>query len=303
MGRGALLTTAEGTQSAAFGAQDWGLLLTVSLIWGGSFFFIAYALESFPPALVGLLRLSLGFTVLSLLPRARAVKFERADWSRVALLGVTWLAGPFLLFPIAEQWISSAVAGMLNGGIPVFAATIAAGMLRRVPTLRQIAGILIGALGIVLISLPSLTGGSQTALGVGLIMLAVLGYALSSNISVPLIQKYGSFATQWRVQGAAVLFSLPYAVTQIHRVHHVSFRSAGSVVMLGVFGTGLALVLAGRLFARVGVTRGTIFNYLVPVVAILLGVLVRHDPFKPLHAVGIGLVLAGAWIIRQATNH
>jgi drug/metabolite transporter (DMT)-like permease len=302
MGRKGLLTTAEGTQQAAFGLEDWGLVLTVSLIWGGSFFFIAYALESFPPAIIGLLRLALGFTVLTFVPGARSVSFDRADRGRVALLGVTWLAGPFLLFPIAEQWISSAVAGMLNGGIPVFAATIAAGMLRRVPTPRQIVGILIGALGIVFISLPSLTGGSRTALGVGLVMLAVLGYALSSNISVPLIQKYGSLATQWRVQGAAVAFSLPYALTQVGKVHNISFTSVGSVVMLGVFGTGLALVLAGRLFARVGVTRGTIFNYLVPVVAILLGVLIRHDPFKPLHAVGIVLVLIGAWTISQATN-
>jgi drug/metabolite transporter (DMT)-like permease len=267
---------------------------------GSWHFFIANALDSFPPPVISLIRLTLGFLALSCFPAARSAKFERHDLKRAAVLGVVWLAGPFLLFPIAEQWISSAVAGMLNGGIPVIAAVISAVMLSRSPGRRQIIGISIGAVGIVMISLPSLQGSSKTALGVGLVLLAVLGYGVASNIALPLTQRYGSLATQWRVQGFAVLWSLPFGLARMGRVHDLTFKTVGSMLILGLFGTGIALVLAGRLMARVGVTRGTIFNYLVPVVAIILGVVFRNDDFVWQHAVGIALVLSGAFVLSRA---
>jgi drug/metabolite transporter (DMT)-like permease len=294
-----MLTTAEGQTSSAFGPREWGLVSVISLIWGGSFVFIANALDSFPPPVISLIRLTLGFLALSCVPAARSATFDRHDMQRAAMLGLVWLALPFLLFPLAEQWISSAVAGMLNGGIPVIAAIISAGMLRRSPGTRQIVGIAIGAVGIVLISLPSLSGGSKTALGVVLVLVAVLGYGVASNLAVPLTQRYGSLATQWRVQGFAVLWSLPFGLSRASRVHDPTFKSVGSVLVLGVFGTGIALVLAGRLMARVGVTRGTIFNYIVPVVAIVLGVVFRGDEFKLLHGVGIALVLMGAFVVSR----
>ena len=297
MSRRSLLTTAEGTTQQAFGPSEWGLVAGISLIWGGSFVFIANGLESFPPPVIGLLRLVLGFTALSFVPATRAVTFEAADRRRAALLGLVWMALPFLLFPIAEQWIASSVAGMLNGGIPVVAAGVAAILLRRAPGTTQIIGI--GAVGIVLISLPSLAGGSRTALGVALVLVAVLCYGVSSNVAVPLTQKYGSIATQWRIQGAAVVWSLPYALSRVGEIHDVTVKSAGSVFVLGLFGTGFAMVLAGKLMARVGVTRGTIFNYIVPVVAIVLGVVFRDDVMEPLHLAGIALVLVGAWVVTR----
>lgn len=300
LGASSLLTTAEGETHGAFGPTEWGLVVSISMIWGGSFLFIANGLESFPPPVISLFRLSLGFLALSCMPAARAGSFRRHDLVRAALLGLIWLALPFLLFPIAEQWVSSAVAGMLNGGIPVIAAVISAVMLRRSPGRRQIIGILIGALGIVFIGLPSLSAGSRTALGVALVLLAVLCYGVSSNLAVPLTQGYGSLATQWRVQGFAVLWSLPFGLARIGDVHDVSAKSVGSVMVLGLMGTGVALVLAGRLMGRVGVTRGTVFNYLVPVVAMILGVVFRNDSLEPLHLVGIALVLSGAFVVSRA---
>jgi drug/metabolite transporter (DMT)-like permease len=294
-----MLTTAEGETASAFGPREWALVSVISLIWGGSFVFIANALDSFPPPVISLIRLTLGFLALSCFPAARNATFERHDMQRAAMLGLVWLALPFLLFPLAEQWISSAVAGMLNGGIPVIAAIISAGMLRRSPGTRQIVGIAIGAVGIVFISLPSLSGGSKTALGVALVLVGVLCYGVASNLAMPLTQRYGSLATQWRVQGFAVLWSLPFGLTRVSRVHDLTFKSVGSVLVLGVFGTGIALVLAGRLMARVGVTRGTIFNYIVPVVAIVLGVVFRGDEFKLLHGIGIALVLVGAFVLSR----
>ena len=88
---------------------EWSVLLSLSLIWGGSFLFMAIGLESFEPGLVTLLRV--GFGALTLLfipaPASRCL----AAMPRIALLGVTWMAFPLTMFPIAQQWIDSSVPG------------------------------------------------------------------------------------------------------------------------------------------------------------------------------------------------
>ena len=95
--------------------------MSVSGIWGASFLFIDIGLDAMPPGLITLLRVGLGAAALALVPRQR-VTYGRSDLRRIVLLSVVWVAIPFTLFPIAEQHVSSSVAGLLNGGTPIFAA-------------------------------------------------------------------------------------------------------------------------------------------------------------------------------------
>jgi drug/metabolite transporter (DMT)-like permease len=139
-----LLTTSHGTNREAFSAGDWGLFLSLALIWGGSFLFMAIGLDSFHPGLVTLIRVAFGASFLALIPRTRSVKIEREDWGRIVTLATVWVAIPFTLFPIAQQWIDSAVAGMLNGATPIFTALLATFLLRSLPGPMQIAGLMIG---------------------------------------------------------------------------------------------------------------------------------------------------------------
>ena len=69
-----------------------------------------------------------------------------------------------------------------------------------------------------------------------------------------------------------------------------------SLAAVGVFGTGVAFVLMGRLVGRVGATRASIVGYLIPVVALLLGVLLRDDEVAPVALAGVALVVAGAYL-------
>ena len=73
-----------------------------------------------------------------------------------------------------------------------------------------------------------------------------------------------------------------------------------SMLALGVLGTGLAFVMAGRIFARVGPTRGAIFTYLIPIVSIVLGAAIRNDRIQAVHLVGVALVLVGAFVSSRA---
>lgn len=291
--RGSTLTS-HGTSQDAFGVADWSLLAGIAVIWGSSFLFMAVGLEAFEPGVVTLARVGLGMAALALVPRARR-PIERVDVPRVAALGLLWIAIPLTLFPIAQQWIDSSVAGMINGAVPITTAAWASLLLGTLPGRRQLAGIAIGFAGVVLIFLPELHDSSATALGAGLVAFAIVLYGLSANMAVPLQQKYGALPVLLRAQLWAMTIVGPVGLAQI-RGSGWAWNSALAMIPLGVLGTGLAFFLMTTLVGRVGGTRGSIAIYFVPIVAITLGVVVRGEVVEPIALVGAVLVLVGAWV-------
>jgi drug/metabolite transporter (DMT)-like permease len=296
---GRLPATAEGTSSAPFTPLDWGLVALASIIWGASFLLIAEGLEAMEPGVVAWLRIAFGFAVLAAVPAARRARIDRADLPRIVLLAAVWLAIPMTLFPVAEQWVSSSVAGMLNGALPLFSAPISAFFLRRAPGRNQLLGIAVGFVGVVLISLPSMQGGSKTALGATLVIMAMVSYGFAGNLMVPLQQRYGAIGVIWRVQMVALVLTLPYAFVGVGD-STIEWKPMGAVFMLGALGTGVAFVAAGTLMGRVGATRGSIIAYLIPVVALILGVLLRDEHVEVIAVGGLGLVLVGAYLTSRA---
>ncbi len=136
--------------------MGWLLVVVPGVIWGASFLFIAEGLQAVAPMGVTFVRIAVGFVTLSLVPSARR-PIVRADRLKTALLGILWLAFPLSMFPLAEQHVSSALAGMLNGATPLFAALVASVLARRAPSRRVAAGLAIGFAGAALIALPSLS--------------------------------------------------------------------------------------------------------------------------------------------------
>lgn len=292
--------SAEGTHAGALRPIDWGLLFSSGLIWGASFLLIAEGLESFEPGVVTFARIACGFLTLALVRTSR-VKVDRADWLRIAAVGVAWLAFPMTLFPIAQQHISSSLAGMLSGAIPVFVALIASIALRRAPGRWQLVGIATGVIGLVLIGVPSLTEDSSTALGVVLIVTAVVSYGVAINLCVPLTQRYGSLPVLWRSQAVALVLTAPFAVSGLGDSSW-STSSFIACVVLGVFGTAIAFVLMTTLAARVGPTRASALTYVEASAALALGVVIRGDNVAAIEVVGCATVLAGAWFTGRAEH-
>lgn len=288
-----LLTTAHGTNREAFSARDWALFLSLVLIWGSSFLFMDIGLDHFHPGLVTLLRVGFGAATVALVPRARNTKVRAEDWPRIAVLGLIWIALPLTFFPLAQQWINSAVAGMLNGAMPVFTAAVAIVLLRELPGSRQALGLLIGFVGIGAVSLPSAEGGGTTAIGVALVLGATICYAFATNIVTPLQQRYGSLPVLARVQWVAAGLVLPFGLFGLHD-SEFAWTSLAATMAVGVLGTGLAFVLMGTLTGSVGATRASFITYLIPVVALFLGIVFRGDTVSPVAVAGIVLVIAGA---------
>ncbi len=287
-----LVSTSRGSNDQAFGASEWALLAVPAFIWGASFYFIAVALESFPPQIVTLGRIAFGFAALSVMARVR-VPIDVGDRSRFLLLGVLWMAFPFAMFSFSEQWIDSAVAGMLNAGTPIFAMLVGSLLLKSMPRWVQLAGVALGTIGIGLISWPSLGEGSVSALGVVMVIAANVSYGVALNLAVPLQQKYGGLPTIWRTQMVALAI---WIVPGLWAIPDVDFAWGPmvSLIALGVLGTGVAFVLAATLAGRVGGPRASILTYFMPIVSIALGVLFLDEVITGWELVGAATLLAGA---------
>lgn len=290
-----LITTSHGTNQDAFTPTDWAMFGSLGLIWGSSFLLMAIGLDSFHPGLVALLRVLAASAFLYTIPRIRRSRIDREDRGRVVLIGFTWVALPFTMFPIAQQWIASGVAGLINGTTPIFAAIVASILLRNLPGRMQRFGLMLGLAGVVLIAFPSLTAGSNEAIGILLALVAAASYGVSINISVPLVQKYGSLPVMSRVIWAAIPMVLPYGIYGLTQ-SGFSVPSFLATAAVGVFGTGIAFLLAGRIAASVGATRSSFIAYVIPVVALILGIVFRDEVINPLAIAGIGLVLLGAFL-------
>jgi len=294
-------STAAASTPAHTSLADWVRWAIPGVIWGTSFFFIAEALEAFPAGLVTPMRIAFGFATVSLVPAARRVHIERSDRWRIALLGAIWMAIPLSLFPFAEERVSSSVTGMLNGATPIFVTIVAASLARRVPHRQQIVGLLVGLAGVVVIALPAWGEGDNSWAGIALIFVALLVYGFALNVAVPLQQRYGSLPVLWRAQAVALVLVTPMGAANLGDVQF-TWPAMFAVVALGVLGTALAYVMMTDNAGRIGSSRASASVYLIPVVALLLGALVRHEHVEALSIVGSGVTLVGAWLAgRQHT--
>jgi drug/metabolite transporter (DMT)-like permease len=277
------------------------LLVLPGVIWGASFLFIAEGLEALGPNGVTFVRILVGFLTLSMIPAARG-PLARSDRAATAALGVLWLAFPLSMFPFAEQHVSSALTGMLNGATALFAAAVASILARRMPSRMILVGLAVGLLGAVLIALPGIAdggGSGHQAWGILLIVAALISYGVAVNLARPLQQRNGALPVIWRALGVAVLLTAPLGVPDVVNAHWTP-RAVAALLTLGAFGTAVAHVLTATAAGRMGATAASATAFLIPVVALALGVGVRHEQVAWLSIVGAAVCLAGAWMIRRA---
>ena len=282
--------------TAVLAAGLCALVVVPGMIWGASFLFIAEGLEAVAPNGVTFTRIAIGFLTLSLFPSARQ-PVARADWAGTAALGVLWLAFPLSMFPFAEQYVSSALTGMLNGATPLFVAAVASLIAHQLPERGIVAGLVVGFGGAVIMALPAL-GGSSSAFGVGLIVAALVSYGIALNIARPLQQRNGAIPVVWRALGVALILTAPLGLPELVKGEW-TLRPALAMLALGAGGTAIATILAATAAGRMGATTASATAFLIPVVALILGVVVRHEHVSTLSLLGAAVCLSGALIIRN----
>lgn len=292
--------TNVGSHTDAYGPTEWGLTLTIGVIWGSAFLWIAMGVDHLAPGVVAFARVLLGAAALALFARARK-RIDRGDWPRIAAVAVLGNAGPALLYAIAETSLDSAVAGMVTAGVPILSLVVAGLLLGHLPGKAQVVGITVGFLGIFMMTWPSLVGSAADPFGVGLVFLATIGYAISGNLLVPLQQRYGGpTVTMWALVISSFVL-LPLAVVSVDESEFTA-SAVIAVVILGVVGTGIVRALSTTLAGRVGAPRMSTTTYLIPIVAIVLGVVFRHEVVAPIAISGVAVVLVGAYVATRAVR-
>lgn len=280
---------------------DLARLAVPGLIWGTSFYFIAEGLAAFPAFMITPMRIAFGFATLACVPAAR-VRLPRAAWPRLFLLGLIWMAVPLTMFPFAEERVASSVAGMLNGAIPLFVATVATLVYKRRPSRAQVYGLAVGFGGVVLIALPTLDDGSSSVLGVGLIFVALACYGFALDLAAPLQREFGALPVLWNTQLVALVLTAPFGIAEIGD-SEFAWKPFAMIAALGVFGTALAYVAMAANAGRFGSTRASVTTYLIPVVSLALGAVILDETVEIVSVIGCVVTLWGAYLAgRSAAN-
>lgn len=262
---------------------------------------MAEGLRSIGPGGVAFVRICVGFATLAMFPQARK-PVARADWGSVAWLGLLWFAFPLSMFPYAEQRVTSALTGMLNGANPLFATLVASWISRRAPSRGVAAGLVVGLAGTIFMAIPAISEGHSSAIGVAMILAALVSYGFALSIARSRQQQYGAVPVIWRAQGLAMIMTAPLGIPDLMKAHW-SLPPLLCLLALGAFGTAIANVILASAAGRFGAARASGTAFLIPVVALVLGVAVLHEKVALLSVSGGLVCLVGAWLMKRASSH
>jgi drug/metabolite transporter (DMT)-like permease len=308
----------------------WAGFLLLAFIWGSSFLFIKIGLDeglgtltlvSYRLLIATAFLLAVGLVTGARMPR------DRRALLIVGALGPLNIVVPFILVTGGEQYISSALASILNGLVPLFTIVLAAIALRDEPiTLNRLAGLGVGFAGAALLVSPNLTGdavglGGDQLLGELMLVGACIAYAVSAvyirglvsgkplarnadgtrrpmtAVEVSIVQ---SVVATVMIMALALVFEgrpgVPFALPP-------SLAALFSVAWLGLLGSGVAYLLLFRIIDRWGATRTTLVTYLMPVVGIALGVLVLQETLHTAEILGTVLVIGGVVLANSSIGN
>ncbi len=276
-------------------------LFVLAFIWGWSFLFIKVAVEGMSPATVACARVGLGALVLVVVlrTRRRPMPDVRTMWRHFFVAAVFGNVIPFTLLAWGEERITSALTAVLNASTPLFTAIIAAVYLKDRLRPIQMGGLLLGFAGV---SVAAGFGGGDLAHSSVLGSLAAVVAGASYGIAFVYMRKHlTSIEPTVAAAGQLVMataLSLPLAIgTSITSGFALDPHIVLAIVLLGVFGTGIAYILNYRVIAELGATRASLVTYVIPVVAVTVGVVVLDEPFEWSLVYGGILIVAGIALV------
>jgi drug/metabolite transporter (DMT)-like permease len=287
------------------GARAVALIATLALLWGSGFFWIALSLDGFTPVQLTFLRLALGALVLVPIVLIRRLARPRGwrIWGHLTISALIGNAIPYTLFGIAQQTVPSSLAGVINATTPLWTVLIATAARTEGPLDgRRAFGVGLGFVGVLVLFEPwNATTGAQIG-GVLACLGAAASYGLAYVYQGRFLTNRGLApltltAAQLVVAAAILAAALPFGGGIDAEPPVVALVA---VLVLGAVGTGIALVINFTLIASEGPTTASVVTYLVPIVAVALGVLVLHEPARLTLPISAALILVGVALVRRS---
>lgn len=281
----------------SMGAREWLLIGALSVLWGGSFFFVEVALESLPPLTVVLMRVGLAALALLIVMRARGIAVPREPGllAGFAVMGALNNVVPFSLIVWGQVHIDSGLASILNATTPLFTVLLAHLLTADEKlTPQRLAGVALGLGGVVVLIGPAALAGLGVA---GWAQLAVLGAAVSYACAGIYGRRFRALPAIVPAAGmlsASAIMALPLALI-VDRPWTLgpNALSLGATAALALLSTALAYLIYFRVLAVAGATNLLLVTFLIPVSAILLGALVLGERLEWTAFAGMALIFAG----------
>ncbi len=285
-------------------AKDWAMLLLLSFLWGGSFFFTGVAVTELPPLTIVTLRVGLAAMTLWLILFVAGDSMPKsgAVWRAFFVMGLLGNALPFSLIVWGQTHIGVGLASILNATTPVFTMLIAGAFLPDEHlTAKKVFGAVAGLLGIVVLIGPSslLELGTHT-----MAQLAIIGATISYGCATvfgrrfktmgvsPLNTAIGQVTTS-----TVILLPVAWIVESPDQLANPSLQIWLAILALAVFSTAMAYILFFRILSSSGATNVVLVTFLVPITASFLGWLILDEQLHGNHFLGMAFIGLGLAII------
>ena len=284
----------------AMSSLEWSMLLALSVLWGGSFFFVGVAVTELPLFTIVVLRVGLAALALHAVVRVAGVDMpmDLRSWRIFVASGVLNNVVPFTLIVYAQTHIASGVASILNATTPLFAVVVAHLLTRDEKlTKGRAAGVVVGFAGVVVM----IGGGALDALGIDIVaQLASLGAALCYAFGGIYGRRFGAVgisplaaATGQMTASSVILIPIMLVVDRPWTLPMPSGGTVAAVLGLALLATALAYLLYFRILATAGATNLLLVTFLIPVTAIVLGIGLLGESLEPRHLAGMALIALG----------
>ena len=281
-------------------ALEWAMLIALSVLWGGSFFMQAIAVTELPTFTIAVCRVGFAALILIVVMLVLRIKMptDRAAWRAFACMGFLNNAVPFSLLIWGQGHIPSGLVSILNATTPLFT-VVAAHFFTRDEKLTQarLFGVVVGLAGVAIV----VGADALQSLGVGILaQMACLGAAMFYAFGGIFGRRFGAMgispiATATGQLTALSLMILPLAliVDQPWTLPMPSLPVIGAILGVAALSTALAFILYFRILATAGATNLLLVTFLIPVSAILLGVMALHEMLLPKHFLGMAMIGLG----------
>ncbi len=281
-------------------ARDWLLLGVLSVLWGGSFFFAAISLQELPPLTVVFLRVALAAIIL--LPalwfyRTRFPK-SLSGWKPFFALALLNNVLPFSLIVVGQTYIPSGLASVLNATTPLFTVLVMAAAGDEKLYARRLAGVIVGLIGVVVLHGQSLDLQAGQSVGILLCLAAAFFYGLAALYARRKLLDSPPLATA-AFQLTASSLVMAVVAAAVERPWQLPPPGVATWLAIGgsaALSTALAYIIFFRILRRAGSTNVMLVTLLIPVTAILLGVLVLGEKISLREIVG-AVVIGSALLI------
>lgn len=284
----------------------YGAVVLAAVLWGGSIVAQKMALGSFSAVEASVLRDIGGLAILLATWWSRERGTFRINWSDARLLGLLGLGvlGNHLLILMGLNYVSGAVGGVIIGASPVVTTLLSAMLIRDVPLRAVWLGALLSFAGVGLVSVAGFqAAGERPLLGGTLVFLGVVSWALYSIGSRTIMERVSALTVNWTTLLVATVLQIPLLWTD----RKMMDAGVASVTMSDWLALGYLVVFATAVAQQawlfgvkgVGPSRASVLGNLTPVAAIGLSALILNESVGVTELLGIGLILAGVWVVNR----